>query len=285
MQSHWQTLTRIKDEKHDLSQPDFDTLNGDPFPEHQPESKSFPKFRDSVESEGEIDTPHEDEIPNLAPETDGCDSSSSSDSDDSDDDDEHCQGMSRKAAKRAVRHSKGTLDEGTMLKPNHSQGLTCCADADFAGNWTSEQALDPRACPSRTGCVMFHANCPMVWHSELQSTVSLSTTEAEHVALSAAARDVICFINLIQEIQDFGIELPSAPSPKATCRIFEDNVGALELANTHKLRPRTKHLAAQLHHFRQRALDKKVLIEKIATTHQRADIFAKALPCDAFRCL
>ena len=48
---------------------------------------------------------------------------------------------------------------------------------------------------------------------------------------------------------------------------------------------RTKHLAASLHDFRQHVLDKKVLIEKIATDHQRADIFTKALPRDAFRYL
>ena len=62
---------------------------------------------------------------------------------------------------------------------------------------------------------------------------------------------------------------------------FEDNVGALELANAHKLRPRTKHLSVQLHHFRQYVLDRKVSVEKICTTHQRADMFAKALPRDA----
>ena len=66
---------------------------------------------------------------------------------------------------------------------------------------------------------------------------------------------------------------------------FEDNVGALELANTHKLRPRTKHLSVQLHHFRQHALNKKVIAEKICAAHQRADVFAKASPRDAFRCL
>ena len=38
-----------------------------------------------------------------------------------------------------------------------------------------------------------------------------------------AMRDVICFINLIQEIQDFGIKLPHASKPKVTCRVFEDN--------------------------------------------------------------
>ena len=97
-------------------------------------------------------------------------------------------------------------------------------------------------------------------------------TEAECVALSTAMRDVIYFINLIQEIQDFGIKLPNASKPKVTCRVFEDNVGALEPANTHDLFPRTKHLSVQLHHFRQHALDKKVLAEKICTAHQHADM-------------
>ena len=50
---------------------------------------------------------------------------------------------------------------------------------------------------------------------------SLSATEAEHVALSTAMRDVIYFINLIQEIQDFGIKLPHASKPKVTLEFGE----------------------------------------------------------------
>ena len=171
------------------------------------------------------------------------------------------------------------------MKPNHSQGLTCYIDANFAGNWTPEEALDPRACLSRTGYIIFYANCPIIWHSKLQSTISLSTTEAEYVALSTAMRDIIYFMNLMNEILLHKIELPQVAKPKVTCRVFEDNVGALELANTHKLRPRTKHLAVQLHHFRQYVLNKSISVEKIATEFQRADIFTKALPRDAFRYL
>ena len=48
---------------------------------------------------------------------------------------------------------------------------------------------------------------------------------------------------------------------------------------------RTKHLAAQLHHFRQHVLDKTIKVEKIATAHQRADAFTKASPQNAFRSL
>ena len=113
------------------------------------------------------------------------------------------------------------------MKPDRTQGLTCYVDADFAGNWTADQALDPRACLSRTGFVIFYANCPVVWQSKLQSTISLSTTEAEHVALSSAMRDVTCLIHLIEEIKEAGTDLPTASQPKTICRVFEDNVGAL----------------------------------------------------------
>ena len=75
------------------------------------------------------------------------------------------------------------------------------------------------------------------------------------------------------------------PKPNTTCRVFEDNVGALELANTPKVRPRTKHLAVQLHHFRQYILNKTITVEKVDTAYQRADIMTKPLPRDAFQML
>ena len=109
------------------------------------------------------------------------------------------------------------------MKPDRTQGLTCYVDADFAGNWTSDQASDPRACLSRTGFVIFHANCPVTWQSKLQSAISLSTTEAECVALSSAMRDVMCLVHLIEEIKEAGVELPTASQPKTICGVFEDN--------------------------------------------------------------
>ena len=115
--------------------------------------------------------------------------------------------------------------------------------------------------------------------------IASSATEAEHVALLTTMRDAMCLVHLIKEIKEAGVDLPTASQPKTICRVFEDNVGALELANTHKLRPRTKHLAVQLHHFRQHVLDKTIAVEKVDAQFQRADMFAKASPRDAFRCL
>ena len=189
------------------------------------------------------------------------------------------------AAKRIVRHLKKTINEGIILKPDTSKGFECYVDADFAGSWNQDQALDPNACLSRTGYAIFCAGCPIIWSSKMQATIALSTTEAECTALSASLRDVIYLLNLVKEFQNQGISLPTSLQPKVTCRAFEDNVGALELANNPKLRPRTKHLAVQLHHFRQCISNKMIIVEKVATKHQLADIFTKPLPRDAFQYL
>jgi hypothetical protein len=108
---------------------------------------------------------------------------------------------------------------------------------------------NPRDCLSRTDYVIKYGGCPITWSSKLQSTIALSTTEAEYMALSTAAREVIYLINLTDELRSHGVQL-IATKPKIQVRIFEDNAGAIELAKLPKLRPRTKHLAIQYHHFR-----------------------------------
>jgi len=45
-----------------------------------------------------------------------------------------------------------------------------------------------------------------------------------------------------------GIKLNNS-KPKVSCKVFEDNSGALEMATTHKFQPQTKHINVKLHHF------------------------------------
>lgn len=61
--------------------------------------------------------------------------------------------------------------------------------------------------------------------------------------------------------------------------VFEDNNGALSLATSPKLSPRTKHIAIKYHHFRESiGQEKGIIIEKVDTTQQKADILTKGLP-------
>ena len=57
-------------------------------------------------------------------------------------------------------------------------------------------------------------------------------------------------MDLLQEMQTYGY-IPLYSPPTISCNVFEDNSGALHMANVHKYRPRTKHLNVKLHHFRQ----------------------------------
>ena len=66
--------------------------------------------------------------------------------------------------------------------------------------------------------------------------------------------------------------------PKVSCNIFEDNTGALELANNPKLRPWTKRIAIPYHHFWHHVNAGTIIIEKVASKEILADIFYQTPP-------
>ena len=97
------------------------------------------------------------------------------------------------------------------------------------------------------------------------------------MALSLALRDVIEMIELLKELQSLNFNIWTKPT--IHCQLFEDNSGALEIARVKKYRPRTRHIAAQWHHFRQYVTDKTIEILSCPTTEQRADPATKQ--CEA----
>jgi hypothetical protein len=186
------------------------------------------------------------------------------------------------AVKRIGRYLMGTKDKGVILDPKVNS-FECYVDADFCGNWNPDTASDdPATAKSRTGYVIKYAGCPVIWQSKLQTEVTLSTTEAEYVALSSALRDVTSLMYLLQEAHDRGI--PNIHYlAQVHCRVFEDNSGALELARIPKMRPRTKHLNVKYHHFREHVRKGLISVHPISTLEQQADIYTKPLPQDLFQ--
>ena len=63
--------------------------------------------------------------------------------------------------------------------------------------------------------------------------------------------------------------------PKIHCKLFEDNSGAIEIANVPKMRPRTKHINVKYHHFRDYVENEDISINKIDTADQPADFLTK----------
>ena len=88
-------------------------------------------------------------------------------------------------------------------------------------------------------------------------------------------------MQLLKELISFGIQLQDV-LPTVKCKVFEDNVGAIELAKAPRMRPCTKHIDIQYHHFREAVLQKKISIQHVSTKEQVADIATKPLPRHSF---
>lgn len=58
---------------------------------------------------------------------------------------------------------------------------------------------------SRTGYIITYCGCSIHWVSKLQSEITLSTTESEHIALSIATHELLPLWHLLQEIHQHGL--------------------------------------------------------------------------------
>ena len=81
-------------------------------------------------------------------------------------------------------------------------------------------------------------------------------------------------MEVMKEMRKFGIKI-KGDKPIIKCKVFEDNSGALEMANNHKYRPQTKHLNIKYHHFRDYVERGEIAIHKINTKDQLADYLTK----------
>jgi len=179
-----------------------------------------------------------------------------------------------KAIRWLAKYLKGTRTKGFEMKPDLSKGIEVYVDADFCGNWDRKDSLNKDTARSRHGYIIKFLGCPIVWKSQLQHEIALSSTESEYTGMSYALREAIPIMQLVDEFRQKGF-VDNVPKPKVHCTVYEDNSGALEIARIHKYRPRTKHLNVKLHHFRQYVNDGSIQIQDIDTSDQEADYLTK----------
>ena len=87
------------------------------------------------------------------------------------------------AVKRIFRYLKGTLDFGLWYPKGNDLTLIAYSDADWAG------CVDDRK--STSGTAFFLGGCLVSWSSKKQSSVSLSTAEAEYIATAACCTHIL----------------------------------------------------------------------------------------------
>lgn len=117
------------------------------------------------------------------------------------------------------------------------------------------------------------SNGAITWCSKRQETVALSTTEAEHMALSWAAREAIWLKNFGQELD---VDM------KQTIVIGCDNQSAIALTKSDGYRGRSRHIDIQHHHLRDKVNEKVIRIGYVNTSENVADSLTKAGPKNTF---
>ncbi|KAG8496965.1 hypothetical protein CXB51_008193 [Gossypium anomalum] len=98
-----------------------------------------------------------------------------------------------KAVQWILRYLRGTTDVCLQFGRTED-GVIGYVDADFAGD------LDRRR--SLTGYVFTIGGCAISWKATLQTTVALSTTEAEYMAITEACKEAIWLKGLFSELNE-----------------------------------------------------------------------------------
>ena len=185
------------------------------------------------------------------------------------------------AVKTIVRYLKRTSDKGMIVRPTGTLAIDCYVDADFAGLHQRDPDYEPTAAKSRTGFIITLGGCPILWKSQLQTEISLSTLEAEYSALSMSMRTLLPLRALLLEVLTV-LKLPTEFSSSISCRVFEDNNGALLLATKQRITNRTKYFLVKWHFFWSYVRDGTVTVHKVDTLDQLADYLTKGLTRESF---
>jgi hypothetical protein len=154
-------------------------------------------------------------------------------------------------------------------------------DASFAGNYGVEPAENPVSVKSRTGIIIFLAGFPLIWKSQIQSSIALSTFHSKYAGLSHSMRILIPLRGLLLETVKI-LGLPAAMTSTIFFCVHEDNASALLLANSQHLNNRNKYLAVKLHHFWSHVKPGVIKVVKCNTKLMLADPFTKPLVREIF---
>lgn len=138
-------------------------------------------------------------------------------------------------------------------------------DSDYAG------CLDTRR--SLTGFVFKFCGNTVSWKCNLQHVVSLSTTEAEFMAVTEAIKEAIW-------MKAMALHLGGKQS---TSMVFCDSQSGIHLAKNQVYHERTKHIDVRLHFVREVIAKGEVCLEKIGTEDNPADMMTKSLPGKKFQ--
>jgi transposase InsO family protein len=173
------------------------------------------------------------------------------------------------AAKRILRYLKGTVELRITYtgSADRSPQLIGYCDADWAQDKDSKRK-------STSGYVFVMCGGAISWQSKKQSTIALSSTQAELMAITSSTKELLWFRHHLG-----GIGL----SRSQPTTLLVDSQCAMDIANNSRISDRSKHIEVQHFFIREHIEANTVRLQHIASDSQAADTLTKPLHRVAFK--
>ncbi|KAJ9560140.1 hypothetical protein OSB04_005300 [Centaurea solstitialis] len=166
------------------------------------------------------------------------------------------------AVKRILRYVRGTVDYGLIYVQEHKGD----AIIGFSDSNHARDAEDRRS----TGGMAFYLNENLItWGSKKQQCVALSSCEAEFMAATTATCQGIWVSRLVHEITGKKV---------GPFMLYLDNKSTVDLIKNPVFHGRSKHIDLKYHFIRECVERGDVIVKRVCSKEQRADIFTKPLP-------
>ena len=171
------------------------------------------------------------------------------------------------AVKRIIRYLQGTSNYGLKYSYDGSNTSTCIgySDSDFGGD------TDDRK--STSGYIFQIGGTGISWRSKKQTSVALSTAEAEYIALSQAAQEAIW-------LRQLSTDLLCKPQQPTT--VYEDNQAAISMSKNPQAHGKSKHIEIKYHFIREQVNNKNIEVKYCSTDNMIADMLTKGLSKEKF---
>ena len=164
--------------------------------------------------------------------------------------------------KRIFRYLKITTNLGLCYRKLSKCKLVGYCDADYTGDRLERK--------STSGSCQFLGENLISWSSKRQSTIALSTAEADYIAVAGCSTQMLWMKSQLENFNIF----------ESNIHILYDNTSAICLSKNPILHSRAKQIEIK-HHFIRDYIQKGILnLKFINTDHQWANVFTKPLSED-----